>query len=221
MATRILGRIVDQLFRARKLAVKVQVKRPSSRAIHQDRCLLRKLAMRSDKWTYGRLTVLVTWSLATREKHGLAVYQNLSPITDPRQARTLSRGFDIGRRVRSFPPLPSRLVLPHVRQAGRNQQRRTVPALAKQCSRPLDPPPLSSVIGLLGVGKGGVSGLDSASFEDDWPARPSACGHPLLSSRSGRGSLSAADSLIPDFDFVAVRVVDIGEWVAGAEFAPA
>jgi hypothetical protein len=96
-----------------------------------------------------------------------AVYQDSSPIADARQARTLSHGFDIGRRIRSFPPLPTRLVLQLVRQVGTNQQRRTVTVFANQCFRRLDPQPLSSVIGLFEVGNGRVGGLDSASFEDD------------------------------------------------------
>jgi hypothetical protein len=41
----------------------------------------------------------------------------------------------------------------------------------------LHPQPLSIVIGLLEVGNGGVGGLDSASFEDDWLARRSGHGY--------------------------------------------
>ena len=99
--------------------------------------------------------------------YAYALYQDSSPIADARQARTLSHGFDIGRRIRSFPPLPTRLVLPLVTQDGTNQQRRTVTVFANQCFRRLDPQSLSSVIGLLEVRNGGVGGLDSASFEDD------------------------------------------------------
>ena len=40
-----------------------------------------------------------------------------------------------------------------------------------------------------------------------------------LSSRSGLGKLRAAVSLIPNFDFVAIRVGDVGVGVAWAEFA--
>jgi hypothetical protein len=64
-------------------------------------------------------------------------------------------------------------------------------------------------------------GLDSASFEHDWLARQSGHGHHGRPPGVGAESLSAAASLIPDFDFVTVRVVDIGVWVAGAEFASA
>jgi hypothetical protein len=42
---------------------------------------------------------------------------------------------------------------------GTNQQRRTVTVLANQCFRRLDAQPLSSVIGLLEVGNGGVGGF--------------------------------------------------------------
>jgi hypothetical protein len=40
-----------------------------------------------------------------------------------------------------------------------------------------------------------------------------------LSTRSGRGKPSAPASLIPNLDFVAIRVEDVGVGIARAEFA--
>jgi len=75
------------------------------------------------------------------------------------------------------------------------------------------------MIGLLGFGNRGVRGLDSAVVQGrlDCPAirlRPR-----RLSTRSGRVKSCAAASLIPNFDFVAIRVGDVGVGVAWAEFA--
>jgi hypothetical protein len=66
----------------------------------------------------------------------------------------------------------------------------------------------------------GVGGLDSASFENNWSAKRSGYGHYDCPSRVGAEAESAAGSLIPNFDFVAIRVSDVGIGAARTEFAP-
>src|SRR5437667_11251357 len=88
-----------------------------------------------------------------------------------------------------------------------------------QCFRPLDTPPLSSMIGLLGAWNRGVHGLDSAVVRGRLACPAIRLRPRRLSTRSGRGKPSAAASLIPNFDFVAIRVGDVGVGVAWAEFA--